>query len=156
MSDKSNLNSTDYSILQEKLNDFEMIFQQMLRIDRSQNEQELKAATKALIHAIGDYTQADRVYVFDLDPSSDTYSNTFEWCAPNVLSWLDNLQSIPTSAMPYWHNLFLKGESIIIDDTNDIKDIMPEEYQLLIEQDIHTQYISRSICLDSSVLTILS
>lgn len=139
MSDKSNLNTTDYSILQEKLNDFEMIFQQMLRIDRAQNEQELKAATKALIHAIGDYTQADRVYVFDLDPSSDTYSNTFEWCAPGVLSWLDDLQSIPISAMPYWHSSFLKGESIIIDNTNDIKDIMPNEYQLLIDQDIHTE-----------------
>lgn len=132
-------NTDNYSRLQTKLNDFEILLQQMVFIDRAQDQNELNAATQALIRVIGDYTQANRVYIFDKEPDSDTYRNSFEWCAPGITAWIDNLQAVSASKMPYWQSAFERGENIIIDDVESVKKLMPSEYAMLKIQDIQTE-----------------
>lgn len=132
-------NTDNYSSLQTKLNDFETLLQQMVLIDRAQDQNELNAATQTLIRVIGDYTQANRVYIFDKAPDSDTYRNSFEWCAPGITAWIENLQAVSSSEMPYWQSAFERGDSIIIDDVESVKELMPSEYTLLKAQDIHTE-----------------
>ena len=132
-------NTDNYSRLQTKLNDFEILLQQMVFIDRAQDQNELNAATQALIRVIGDYTQANRVYIFDKEPDSDTYRNSFEWCAPGIAAWIDNLQAVSASKMPYWQSAFERGENIIIDDVESVKKLMPSEYAMLKIQDIQTE-----------------
>ena len=88
---------------------------------------------------IGDYTQANRVYIFDKEPDSDTYRNSFEWCAPGIAAWIDNLQAVSASKMPYWQSAFERGENIIIDDVEAVKKLMPSEYAMLKIQDIQTE-----------------
>lgn len=41
--------------------------------------------------------------------------------------------------MPYWLEAFERGDSMIIDNVEDVKDLMPSEYQLLVMQDIHSE-----------------
>ena len=41
--------------------------------------------------------------------------------------------------MPNWMRIFSKGETILIEDVETIKESMVEEYEMLKMQDIHTE-----------------
>ena len=79
------------------------ILHQISLMDQVENEQELSEIIHSLLQAIGNYTGADRVYVFDWETDQkDSLSNAFEWCADGVAPEIDNLQAIPVSSMPNW------------------------------------------------------
>ena len=106
-----------------------VILQQMVAIDRAQNRAELRSSIQTLLRIIGSYTKSERVYIFDKDESTGDFCNSYEWCAENVKPFIEDLQSVHPNDMPYWLNAFERGDSVIIDDVNDVKDIMPSEYR---------------------------
>ena len=98
---------------------------------------ELSEIIHSLLQAIGKYTGADRVYVFDWETDQkDSLSNTFEWCADEVTPEIANLQAIPVSLMPNWVKRFENKEAIVINDLEATKYSEPEEYELLKTQEI--------------------
>lgn len=115
-----------------------IILQQMVAIDRAQNRDELRTSIKTLLRIIGSSTSSERVYIFDRDELTGVFRNTYEWCAEHIQTWQDQLQSVKPSDMPYWLNLFQRGDSVIIDNIEDVKNIMPSEYELLKLQSIHS------------------
>lgn len=108
----------------------EVMLQQLMMIDRAQNFDEMRVAVDVMLRVIGDYTNAGRVYIFNIVDDS-AYHNEFEWCRKGVLPQKDNLQHVLFEEMPYWHNAFKNSDSIIIHDVERVKDIMPKEYELL-------------------------
>ncbi len=116
----------------------EVIFQQMVMIDRARSADEMIAAINTMLRVIGDYTSAERVYIFDAVEGHDAYRNEFEWCKAGVAPQIDNLQSVESHDMPYWLESFKKGASIVINDIENVKSIMPSEYEILKVQDIKT------------------
>ena len=55
-------------------------------------------AAQKLIEYTGEYTDADRVYIFELmSEKQDYYSNTFEWCREGIVPQIDNLIRISLS-----------------------------------------------------------
>ena len=62
----------------------------MVLVDRAHDEAELYAAVNELLRAMGDYTMAERAYVFEAVNGPDIYDNTVEWCAPGVTPQIDN------------------------------------------------------------------
>mgnify|MGYP002619390777 CR=1 FL=1 len=69
-------------LYQIKLHSMDTILHQISLMDQVENEQELSEIIHSLLQAIGKYTGADRVYVFDWETNQkDSLSNTFEWCA---------------------------------------------------------------------------
>ena len=116
-----------------------VILQQMVAIDRAQNRFELRASIQTLLRIIGSCTSSERVYIFDWDETDNVFRNSYEWCGDNVQPWIDNLQSVDSADMPYWLEAFERGDSMIIDNVEDVKDLMPSEYQLLVMQDIHSE-----------------
>ena len=116
-----------------------VILQQMVAIDRAQNRAELRSSIQTLLRIIGSYTKSERVYIFDRDETTGDFSNSYEWCAEDVEPFIEDLQSVHPEDMPYWLNAFERGDSVIIDDVDGIKDIMPSEYNLLILQNIHSE-----------------
>ena len=74
-----------------------------------------------------------------LTETDNVFRNSYEWCGDNVQPWIDNLQSVDSADMPYWLEAFERGDSMIIDNVEDVKDLMPSEYQLLVMQDIHSE-----------------
>ena len=67
------------------------------------------------------------------------FTNTYEWCAEGTTPQIENLQTIAQSEMPYWYEKLKNRESIIIQDVEAVRDIMPQEYELLKAQNIHTE-----------------
>lgn len=113
------------------------ILHQISLMDQVENEQELSEIIHSLLQAIGNYTGADRVYVFDWETDQkDSLSNTFEWCADEVTPEIANLQAIPVSLMPNWVKRFENKEAIVINDLEATKYSEPEEYELLKTQEI--------------------
>ena len=120
-----------------KLHSMDTILHQISLMDQVENEQELSDIIHSLLQAIGNYTGADRVYVFDWETDQkDSLSNTFEWCADEVTPEIDNLQAIPVSLMPNWVKRFENKEVIVIHDLEATKYSEPEEYELLKTQEI--------------------
>ena len=90
-----------------------------------------------MLGALGAYVHADRSYVFEITDNYIT-TNTYEWCAPGVIPQIDNLKGITFDEMPHWIEIFLKGETILIDHLEDVRISIPQEYELLKMQNIRT------------------
>ena len=126
-------------LYQIKLHSMDTILHQISLMDQVENEQELSEIIHSLLQAIGNYTGADRVYVFDWEnDQKDSLSNTFEWCADEVTPEIDNLQAISVSLMPNWVKRFENKEAIVINDLEATKYSEPEEYELLKTQEIRS------------------
>ena len=128
----------EYENVRTKLEDMELIFQQMVMIDRAQSMEDMHKAIDTMLRVIGDYTNSERVYIFDADENGIAYRHEFEWCSAGVTPQIDKLQSVEFADMPYWQSVFEKGGSIVIKDIENIKSIMPSEYDILKVQNIKT------------------
>ena len=122
-----------------KLKSMDKILHQISFMDRAEQEEDLKNIIPSLLQTIGEYTDADRVYIFEWsDEQNDCMSNTYEWCADGVPPEIDNLQAIPVSIMPSWMKKFGKQETVVINDLETIRESTPEEYEFLKVQEIRS------------------
>ena len=128
-----------YDNLKSKLDDLELMLHQMVRIDRARDKQELHDSIQNLLQAMGNYTKADRVFIFEFREDLNIYRNTYEWCAHGITPQKDNMQTIELSDIPVWQATFERGDSIIIKNLEDVRNIMPSEYGILRVQDIHSE-----------------
>lgn len=128
-----------YDNLKSSLDDLELMLHQMVRIDRARDVHELHDSIQNLLQAMGDYTKADRVFIFEFRDALHIYRNTYEWCAPGITPQIDNLQTIEPSDIPVWQAAFEQGENIVIPNLEDVRDTMPREYEIMRIQDIHSE-----------------
>lgn len=88
------------------------------------------------VNTLGKFLQVDRSYLFDLDYSTQTMSNTFEWCNEGISSQMKALQNLPFSLFPWWIQKMERNQEISFETLDDIP---PEEKDLkdiLSSQDI--------------------
>lgn len=88
----------------------------------------------SLLNMAGNFLKADRIYVFDYN--GVTMSNTHEWCNLNIKSEKDSLQNLDVHLINRWIPYFNKGQCVIIEDLEEIRDAAPEEYNELKRQKI--------------------
>ena len=133
---KSEEHEINYRQFNKKLELLNQILSLISDINQASDEKEVKDCIPALLQYTGEYTDADRVYIFELmSEKQDYYSNTFEWCREGIVPQIDNLIRISADSMPVWHEKFLRGETIIIHDLEKICETMPSEYDILKVQD---------------------
>ena len=116
------------------------LIDQLARIDRTCSKEEMDELVYRLLSLIGETMQSDRVFLFErLEGTAEAYCNTFEWCASGVAPQIDNLTEIVPADMPYWLKVFGRGETIVIPNIEDVKTLMPSEYELLKAQSIRSE-----------------
>lgn len=71
---------------------------------------------------LGQYMNADRCYIFDLDYNHEIAKNTHEWCADGIEPQIDRLQNTPFEVFPELLPKFREGESIYINDVLQLAD----------------------------------
>ncbi|SCJ54996.1 Cyclic di-GMP phosphodiesterase Gmr [Anaerotruncus sp. 2789STDY5834896] len=99
-------------------------------------EDDTDTAINKLLSIIGGYYQADRAYLFEVDPGGQMISNSYEWCQEQVQPQIENLQQIPITAIDRWMEYFTtQGEFFL---TSAGKTLQPDsiEYQILAPQKI--------------------
>ncbi|GGW56877.1 ATP-binding protein [Alishewanella tabrizica] len=74
---------------------------------------------------MGQFVQADRVYIFDYDFTQNTCSNTFEWCASGITPEISHLQKTPIDMIPQWVNAHQAGQEMYIADVPGLPDDEP-------------------------------
>lgn len=97
---------------------------------------ECQVAINNLLEKIGHFTKADRAYI--VDEKDGCYYNTYEWCNEGIEPQINQLQNLRAEDMPYWIPKLSSGESIFIEDLENVKETMPVEYEILKPQNIHT------------------
>lgn len=68
------------------------------------------------LEEMGNFVNADRVYIFDYDFTDNTCSNTYEWCAAGISPEITHLQKTPISMIPQWVNAHRAGHEMYIAD----------------------------------------
>ena len=117
----------------------EAVLAKVLTLDHSMSEQQLDMQIPQLLEEIGEYTQSDRVYIFDwasLDHRG--YRNTFEWCKEGVHSLQKRLQKLSVQMIPCWQKRFEQGDGVLIASIDDVQNEMPFEYEFLQMRGVHT------------------
>lgn len=99
-------------------------------------ETDIHTAVNGVLRSIGTFYMADRAYLFELQDNKQFWDNTCEWCAEGIVPQIEMLQDVPISTTRRWQELFRRGESIIIEDVDALRDASPEEYEILAAQDI--------------------
>lgn len=90
-----------------------------------------------LLEYLGQSLYSDRVYIFE-KMENGTFSNTYEWCAKNVLAQKENLQEVPFEVVEIWYWKFRNQENVIIKNVENIRENDPAMYEVLRPQDIQT------------------
>ena len=124
---------------QIKLQSMDKVLHEISCMDEAESEEELAVAIMPLLQAIGEYTGADRVYLFDwTDETHTAMRNTYEWCAAGVTAEIENLQALPINLSPDWMARFRRKEPVIIENIEDIRTSNPVECAILQAQDVHS------------------
>ena len=84
----------------EQQRELEVVFAQLVAIDRARNSAEVDLAVNTLLQAIGEYTQAERTYIFEMMEEERIFTNIYEWCSEGVTPQIDNLQALTADDMP--------------------------------------------------------
>ncbi|MGM0378470.1 MAG: GAF domain-containing sensor histidine kinase [Bacillota bacterium] len=85
---------------------------------------------------IGNTTNADRVYIFELDHNNKEMNNTYEWCKTGVSSQIHNLKKLPFETFPWWVNKIIRNEIIYIPKVSDMGKEAQSEKEILEMQNI--------------------
>lgn len=123
-------------ILKSELEAEHFILTQMAELGKVRNVRECQVAINNLLEKIGHFTKADRAYI--VNEKDGCYYNTYEWCNEGIEPQINQLQNLRAEDMPYWIPKLSSGESIFIEDLENVKETMPVEYEILKPQNIHT------------------
>ncbi|MDO4178383.1 MAG: response regulator [Phascolarctobacterium sp.] len=101
---------------------------------------ECKTASEAIhgmLKAVGEYYQADRAYIFEINPNH-TLSNTYEWAADKISKQIENLQDLPWEVCAHCFERFEKDGEFYI--TSLSKEFKPgsSDYDILKPQGIES------------------
>jgi PAS domain S-box-containing protein len=85
---------------------------------------------------VGNFCGAQRAYLFQFNPDEINMSNTHEWCAPGVISEIENLQDLPIDMFPWWMKLLQAGEIIRIENVAELPPEAWNEKEILEAQNV--------------------
>ena len=90
---------------------------------------ELASATDGMLRRLGAFLRADRAHMFGV--RGDRIFGVREWCAIGGPSRLRNLETIKEATLRRWERFFSRGECVVIDDIEELREAQPVEYAFL-------------------------
>ena len=97
---------------------------------------EIDKALNLALSRIGQFLNADRSYIFEIDSEHELMSNTYEWCNTDISAEIENLQGIPIDIFPEWMDKMLHHDLLIIPSVADLPDDWAPERDILEPQGI--------------------
>ena len=91
-------------------------------------------ALRSLMETVRDYFQADRSYLFEIEPKKNVLINTYEAVGPGIVPQIDNLQEVPVEVISHWMECFQKEQVYYMDDLEQEKNFA--SYEMLQEQNV--------------------
>lgn len=116
----------------ERYHDMEISIRAILDIAMRQSSADQEILM--IIEYIGKIFQAERCYIFE--EYNGMLDNTYEWVGSGIIPQKENLQQIPKETADCWYSHFEKGEVVVCEDIEDVKESDPLLYAALKPQDI--------------------
>ena len=98
------------------------------------SEEDIYESINNLLRTIGEYFQADRSYIFELDEDGKFISNTHEYVRDGIVPQMDHLQEVPLEVVSAWMEYFRKDQVYFISDLEQEKGSVT--YDMLREQQV--------------------
>lgn len=99
---------------------------------------DMGAAINKLLAILGDFYQADRAYIFEIDYEGGHFSNSYEWCKERVAPQIDSLQELPIPLLERWLEQFRKEWIFHITSLGTTIEKDTAEYEILSRQGIES------------------
>ena len=100
-------------------------------LDNIKSEKELEQVMPVLLASLGKYAQADRSYIFELEPNSaELLRMTHVWCAEGISPTIKEMEGLPLSAVPNWLSILKRDGAVVVSDWEKEKETQMEEYAL--------------------------
>lgn len=93
----------------------------------------VESAIQSSLQRLGEFVNADRVYIFSYDFTRNVSSNTHEWCAEGIHPEIENLQDVPVEFIPQWVEKHQQGEPFYVEDVLTLPDEGPESLRGILE-----------------------
>lgn len=77
---------------------------------------EIDTNIEKALEKVAKFLNTDRAYIFDYDYDARTTTNTYEWCAQDIIPQIEQLQNVPMTIIPGWPEIHAKGEYVLIQD----------------------------------------
>ncbi len=81
---------------------------------------EVASAINISLQQMGEFVDADRVYIFDYHFEQDICTNTYEWCREGIEPEIENLQEVPLELVPDWVDIHTRGLPMYIPDVYEL------------------------------------
>ncbi|MEW6711427.1 MAG: response regulator, partial [Candidatus Riflebacteria bacterium] len=94
----------------------------------------LAAFLETSLEILGEDAGVSRTYLFELNLSENTMSNTYEWCAAGIYSQIDQLKSISLADRAWWNGQLGRRQVICYSNIDEIPDKATRE--IIISQGI--------------------
>ncbi|HEY1173346.1 MAG TPA: PAS domain-containing protein [Verrucomicrobiae bacterium] len=114
----------------------EHILTNLMRQCLREHQRSPRELVEPFLSQLGEATNADRVYLFELTKDSFHMSNTAEWCQPGVKPQIKNLQELPTDIFPWWMAQMHQGRHILLRTLDDLPPEADAERAILEPQKI--------------------
>jgi|GEM_PF-3579655 PAS domain S-box-containing protein len=110
------------------------IARRFLAVDSSDFDRSVEQSLSEL----GLLLQVDRCYLFRISDDGESLSNTHEWCAEGIEPQIEALQSLPTSACPWFMAHLYREEPVHIADIELLPSQAEAERKMLEAEDIQS------------------
>lgn len=90
---------------------------------------------------IGQFFNVDRAYIFQFNEEMSLMTNTHEWCEEGIEPQIDYLQNYAIENTPFWKDTFLRSETVVVNELNDLPKSAKSERKLLEIQGIQSLVI---------------
>ena len=94
-------------------------------------EDDSSKAVEEMLSLVGEFYDADRASLFEMQENREFWDNTYEWRKEEVPSILTITQNIPLDLTKRWYEAFCKGESLVISDVEEVRSVSSKEFELL-------------------------
>jgi diguanylate cyclase (GGDEF)-like protein/PAS domain S-box-containing protein len=112
---------------------------------------QIDAGVVDALRLIGDFSNVDRSYVFQISQNGREMSNTHEWCARDVDPQARNLQDIPVTELPWFYEKICRGDVVHVPDVSQLPSEAKAEKTDWQSQKIQSLIIVPFICRGSLV-----
>jgi diguanylate cyclase (GGDEF)-like protein/PAS domain S-box-containing protein len=112
----SSLSDIDQGVAQTFLQLILAVSTSFINLPTDQIDEGINEALKL----IGDFSQIDRSYIFQISQNGHEMSNTHEWCAEGVDPQIHKLQNIPVSDLPWFYERVCHGDVVYVPDVSQL------------------------------------
>jgi PAS domain S-box-containing protein/putative nucleotidyltransferase with HDIG domain len=99
---------------------------------------EVNLEIRRALEQIGQFAEVDRSYLFLFSPDMERMTNTHEWCAPGIASYIDQLQDIPSDRFPWLMNQLRQLDTVYLPRVADLPDEAHAEKEEFLAQSIRS------------------